>query len=75
MAVSALGLLEGVVLIVSIWMGTTSKPQVVPRLFARRGCSRDADKLAELKILAVERGEFQPPAAGLQMVAKRVRLR
>ena len=60
---------RGAVLNVSVWMGTTSKPQVVPRFLARRGCLRDADELAELKILAVQRDEFQPPAAGLQMVA------
>ena len=37
--------------------------------------SRDADELTELKVLAIQRNEFQPSAADLQMVAKRVRLR
>ena len=67
-AISVRGPLGGVVLIVSVSMRTT-KPQVVPHLLVRKGCSRDADELTELKILAVERDEFQPAAAGLQMVA------
>jgi hypothetical protein len=64
--------LVGAAVIINVWLGTTSMLEVVPS-FGRDGvCSRDAEEVTELKVLAAQRGELHPSATDLQMVAQRV---
>jgi hypothetical protein len=64
--------LLAVAVMINVWLGTTSITQVVPSFGRGWRCSRDAEQVAELKVLAVQRDEFHTSATELEMVAQRV---